>query len=363
MSSVRIASKLGQKTKKADSSAEQKLLWLVGTGGTIAGTGASSTSSSYEAGKLHVSALTENNPDLKKFKIESTNLFNIDSSDITLDHWLKLAAHINELLEGDVQGVVVTHGTDTLEETAYFLHLVIKSNKPVVLVGSMRPSTSSSPDGPINLFNAFSVANSPEAGGKGVLVLMNDEIFSARDVTKSNTTKVNAFNSPNNGPLGRVHCGKVQFNSNITHQHTSDTPFKLEPGQTLPNVEILLEYAGSTPAVLKAMINLDPLPDAIVIAGLGNGGIPKTHQPYIDEAKKKGIIIVVCSRVGSGSVILDELDCPNKEHIKNIAGEDLSPQKARILLMLAIMYIRATKEYAADPQQVAEKLTKCFNKY
>lgn len=319
-------------------------IYLIGTGGTIAGAGESATASAYKAGKVNIDELTNRIPALREIdaRLKSRDLFHIDSSDITVENWLHLARTVNELLQKPgAQGVVITHGTDTLEETAYFLDLVVKSDKPVVLVGAMRASTSLSADGPINLYNAVCVANSAEAVGKGVLVVINDTIFDARDVTKTNTTRVCTFDAPNSGPLGSVHYGRVQFNKQVVRKHTIDTPFDVSELDTLPNVEIIYEHACQTGAVLKAVIASNP--EGIVIAGTGDGSVPLRDKLLLQQAREKGIQIIRSSRTGSGYVTEDGLDRLDTT-LGLIAGDNLSPQKARILLMLSLTKTKECSE-------------------
>jgi L-asparaginase len=317
-------------------SSTQETIVIVGTGGTIAGTSKGlSDSSLYTAGTLKLQELMESVPELKNFnKLEAKDLFNIDSSDITPKHWLQLAKEVNALLERpDVKGVVITHGTDTLEETAYFLDLVIKSKKPVVLVGSMRPATSLSPDGPMNLLNAMHVVNAAEAPGRGVLAVINDTIFDARDVTKTHTTHLNTFSAPNSGPVGSVTNGKVRFNKKVERKHTDETPFNIDSLEDLPNVEIVYEYAGSE-KVLKAVIDLKP--DGIVIAGTGDGNMTAADKALMQYAREQGIEIIRSSRTGSGEVTYDNVDQLDSK-LGLIPGDNLNPQKARILLMLSLL--------------------------
>jgi L-asparaginase len=327
----------------SSSSLNPKTTYIVATGGTIAGTSSSPTSANYDAGKLSVKELITAIPDLKCYEhLEAIDLFQIDSSDITTEHWLTLAKKVNALLNlPDTKSVVITHGTDTLEETAYFLDLVIKSKKPVVLVGSMRAATSLSADGPLNLFNALAVANSPESVGRGVLVVMNDTVFDARDVTKTKTTQVNSFSSPNTGALAYVNYGVVSFEKQATRKNTIDTPFDVSQIDKLPEVEILYEYAGSSGKLLKAAIELNP--DGIVIAGTGDGNIPCQDKALMKYARDKGIQIIRSSRTGSGRVTYDSVDQLDSE-IGLIAGDNLTPQKARILLMLSLTQTKNVKE-------------------
>lgn len=314
---------------------KQNTLCIIGTGGTIAGAAKSAVSSTYESGKLNIAQLTTCIPELSKFPhLVSFDLFHIDSSDITLDHWLILANKVNEILKmPHMKGVVITHGTDTLEETAYFLDLVVKSQKPVVLVGAMRASTALSADGPMNLYNALAVAYSPKSIGQGVLVVMNDTIFDARDVTKTNTTKTCSFSSPNSGAIGTVNCGEVEFDKHVSRKNTTDTPFDVSTLTELPTVEIIYEYAGSSGSLLKAAIQQKP--QGIVIAGTGDGNITAKDKALMKYARDQGIQIIRSSRTGSGKVTYDYVDQLDSQ-IGLIAGDNLNPQKARILLMLSL---------------------------
>lgn len=235
----------------------------------------------------------------------------------------------------------ITHGTDTLEETAYFLDLVVKSDKPVVVVGSMRASTSMSADGPLNLFNAVAVVHAAESAGRGVMVMMNDTIYDGRDVTKSNTTQVNTFNSPNSGPIGHVNYGKVTFERRVERKNTTETPFDISNLDDLPTVEIVYEYAGSKGGVLKAVIAQKP--DGIVIAGSGDGNLTAPDKALLKYAGDAGIQIIRSSRTGSGRVTETDIDYPNAEN-GTVAGDNLNPQKARILLMLSLTNTRQVSE-------------------
>lgn len=330
------------KPQLTNSEAEPHSIYIVGTGGTIAGTASSSTSANYTPSMLSVESLVKSIPALEDIgeELHAFNLFQICSEDLTTQHWLQLAKKVNELLSlHDVRGVVITHGTDTLEETAYFLDLVVKSTKPVVIVGSMRASTSLSADGSLNLFNALSLVHSPDADGRGVMVLMNDTIYDARDVTKTNTTMVNTFSSPNSGPLGHINYGKVKFEKRVERHHTIETSFDVSELNDLPKVEIVYEYAGSSGSILKAAIASKP--DGIVIAGMGDGNLASSDRALLRYAAEAGIQIVRSSRTGSGSV--SELD---KSHPQAnlIAGDNLNPQKARILLMLSLALSRQVND-------------------
>lgn len=232
------------------------------------------------------------------------------------------------MLAGDVDGVVVTHGTDTLEETAYFLTLTVHSEKPVVVVGSMRGSDAVSADGPANLVNAARVAASPEARGRGVLVVLNDEIHCARDVTKTNTLRLDTFRSRTFGPLGTIDRGHVTFHRRDERRHGPDTPFDVSQLAVtdLPRVDIVYVYAGADGTALDA--NVDHGAKGIVIAAVGAGGVTPAQREAVQRALAKHVVVVIASRTGSGAIA----DAPPN----TIRGDDLLPQKARVLLMLAL---------------------------
>ena len=252
---------------------------------------------------------------------------------MTDDVWLTLAKTINKLLtRKDIDGIVTTHGTDTMEETAYFLNLVVKSNKPVVLVGAMRPSTALSADGPLNLYNAVVVAGAKESIGKGVLVSMNGIILGAHSVLKMNTIDVQTFQAPNSGALGYVYNGKVFYNQSPLKKHTSQSIFDVTNLNSLPKVGIVYSYSNMEGDVVKMMANSGY--KGIIHAGLGNGNIHKNVFPELINARNKGILIVRSTRVPTGPTTLDaEVD---DNQYKFIASQELNTQKSRILLMLAL---------------------------
>ena len=257
-------------------------IYILATGGTIAGSGSGALDTSYTSGTVTVDKLIAAVPDINKIAtIKGEQISNIGSQEMNNEVWFKLANRVNELLtSGKADGVVITHGTDTMEETAYFLNLVVKSDKPIVMVGAMRNSGSLSADGPLNIFNAVNVAMNKEAVGKGVMVVMNDEIHAAREVTKTNTTAVDTFKSPNSGKIGTVFYGNVKFYMNPTRKHTVSA----------------LEALG--------------------------------------EAVKAGVVVVRDSRVGSGETTINgEVDDGKYGFL---ASDNLNAQKARVLLMLAL---------------------------
>ncbi|WP_196592280.1 type II asparaginase [Pectinatus frisingensis] len=308
---------------------------ILATGGTIAGSAASDTATTgYKAGAIGVNALINAVPEIKDYaNVSGEQICNIDSKDMTDAVWLKLADRINELLsKDDVDGVVITHGTDTLEETAYFLDLTIKSKKPVVIVGAMRPATAISADGPMNLLNAVRVAASSQAIGKGVLVAMNDEIDAARDVTKTNTLATSTFKAPELGVLGYIEDGTPVFYRETTRRNTINSEFSVEKVTALPYVAIIYGHADGDKALIDAAINAGV--KGIIYAGTGNGSVHKADEAELAKATTLGIVVVRSSRVSNGAVIAAEQSYTN-EHFLN--GGTLNPQKARILLQLSLL--------------------------
>jgi L-asparaginase len=317
---------------------------ILATGGTIAGTGATSTTTvGYTAATVGVARLIEAVPELKKVaNVKGEQVFQIASENMNNDYWLKLAKRINELLkQDDVDGIVITHGTDTIEETAYFLNLVVKSRKPVVIVGAMRPSTAISADGPINLYNAATLAASEEAVGKGVLVVLNDQINGAREVTKTNTANADTFRSWELGFLGYMQDNAPHFYRASTRRHTADSEFDVSNLDTLPAVDIVYGYANMNRVAVDAFVNAGD--KGLIHAGVGDGSLARPAvEPALIDARKKGVVIVRSSRVGNGIVARngeakdDDLDF--------VVSDTLNPQKARILLMLALTKTSNTKE-------------------
>jgi L-asparaginase len=318
---------------------------ILATGGTIAGAGQSATQSNYEAGKVGIETLIQAVPEMKTIAdVQGEQVVKIGSQDMNDEVWLKLAKRVNELLaRPDVDGIVITHGTDTMEETAYFLDLTVKSDKPVVLVGAMRPSTAMSADGPMNLYNAVVTASDPASKGRGVLVAMNDTVLDARDVTKTNTTGVQTFAAPNYGPLGYIHNGKIDYQRTPGHLHTSKIPFDVSKLNKLPQVGIVYSYANASELPAKALV--DAGFDGIVSAGVGNGNLYHTLFDTLAKASEKGVRVVRSARVPTGSTTLDaEVDDAKYGFV---AAETLNPQKARVLLMLSLTKTK-------DPKQIQQ---------
>ncbi|MFI8417679.1 L-asparaginase 2 [Serratia sp. NPDC078593] len=313
---------------------------VLATGGTIAGGGDSATQSTYTAGKVGIDALVSAVPQLKDVaSVQGEQVVSIGSQDMNDEVWLTLAKKIN----GDcakTDGFVITHGTDTLEETAYFLSLTVKCDKPVVMVGAMRPATAMSADGPFNLYNAVVTAADPQSANRGVLVAMNDTVLDARDVTKTSTTAVQTFQSPNFGALGYIHNGKVDYQRSPQRKHTSATPFDVSKLNALPRVGIIYNYANASDAPAKALIAEGY--QGIVSAGVGNGNLYKTVFDTLATAAQRGVAVVRSSRVPTGATTIDaEIDDAKYGFV---AAGTLNPQKARILLQLALTQTQDTKQ-------------------
>ncbi len=306
---------------------------LLATGGTIAGSGASASLGSYKSGELGIKELLKAIPNhlIKIARIQGEQISNIGSQDMNEEVWFKLAKRAQELLDDSrIQGVVITHGTDTLEESAYFLNLVLRSTKPVVLVGAMRNFTSLSADGALNLYNALSVAVNEKSANKGVLVVMDDNIFSAREAIKTHTTHTSTFKALNSGAIGSVYYGKVRYYMQPLRKHTIESEFSLSQLKTpLPKVDIIYTHAGMTPDLFQASLNSHA--KGIVIAGVGNGNVNAGFLKAMQEASEMGVVIVRSSRVGSGEVTSGEID-----DRAFITSDNLNPQKARVLLQLAL---------------------------
>lgn len=315
---------------------------ILATGGTIAGAGASASEAAYTAGKVGIDQLLNAVPDIHQLaSVEGEQLAKIGSQDMNDEIWLLLAQRINQLLaDSEVDGIVITHGTDTMEETAYFLNLTVKSDKPVVLVGAMRPSTSLSADGPMNLLNAVALAASKEAKGKGVMILMNGQILGARSAVKMHTLDVSSFQASCHGPLGYVQGSKVHFLTQTTHRHTVQSIFDVTGMKTLPKVGIVYSHSQVDADVMTPFLTKGY--QGIIHAGVGNGNIHKHIFPSLIEARKKGIVVVRSSRVPLGPTSMDgEVDDKQYEFV---ASMELNPQKARILLMLALTKTRNWQE-------------------
>ncbi len=317
-------------------------VFILATGGTIAGAAQSSTDAGYASGQMTVADMIAAVPEIESIaRIKGEQLANVGSQDMTFTILLNLANRINMLLaDDDISGVVVTHGTDTMEETAYFLNLTIKSRKPVVVTGAMRPSTAVSADGPLNLFNAVAVAADPGAVECGTLVVMNDRIHGAHSLTKTNTTSVETFLSPLNGLVGTVNYGSPRYFRQPFRRHTYLSEFSVEKVSSLPRVDIIYACIDMSADLIDGSVSSGA--KGIVIAGDGNGNMNAATLERAAAATEKGVIIVRSSRVPTGRVDRN-LEVDDDRH-GFIASDELNPAKARILLMLALLKEREPKE-------------------
>lgn len=307
---------------------------VLATGGTIAGAQASATDYGYKSGAYDVTALISAVPNLDKLAvITGEQVANIGSQDMNDEIWLTLARRLNAVLaEPGTDGALITHGTDTLEETSYFLSLVTKSDKPVVMVGSMRPATAVSADGPGNIYNGVAVAINPEAKGRGTLVVLNDEIHFARNVVKTNTTSVQTFSSINRGPAGLVNTGKVFWFGRMDRKVGSGTEFSIDTLDKLPRVDIIYAHANMSADLIDAAIGNGA--KGLVIAGVGAGNMTTPALDALTKAARNGIVVVRSTRLPSGVTLRNNE--VNDDEKGFVASGELNPPKSRVLLQLAL---------------------------
>jgi L-asparaginase len=318
--------------------ANQKLarVHILATGGTIAGRAVARTERSYRPGEVGVEALIESVPGLQSLAEVSGEQFAQASSQNFEDRlWRELTSRVNALFESDAaDGIVITHGTDTVEETGYFLHLTVRSSGPVVLTGSMRPATSLSADGPLNLYNAVAVAADREARSRGVIVVINDDLHSAREVTKYHTTDVQTFISPGPGLLGSASFGRIRYYRRPTRPHTAESVFGDLHAGSLPRVDILYAHAGMSADLVRSSAMHGAR--GIVVAGVGNGNVPAAVLSALVDAVQSGIVVVRSTRVGSGEVARGiEVD---DDALGTVVSDNLNPQKSRVLLQLCLAH-------------------------
>jgi L-asparaginase len=309
------------------------LVKVVATGGTIANT---------PSGRLHAGEVAEAIPQLKQVaRLEVEEVIRVGSSSIKIENWLTLARRINEILakEPEVKGVVVTHGSNSVEETGYFLSLTVKSDKPVVLTAAQRQFRTLSSDSPKNFLQAVRVAASDEARGKGALIVTNDVINAARDVTKNITYRLETYNSRDLGVLGYVDEDRITFYRTPLKQHTTATPFDVSRLQKLPRVDIVTSYVDADGALIDAAVAHAKV-EGLVIAGFPTGSATPAMEQAMNRAAAKGIPVVMTNRGGTGRIT----DTRGKEARPLIFGDNLTPQKARILLMLALTTTRDPAE-------------------
>jgi L-asparaginase len=319
--------------KDAGTPAKLPRILVLATGGTIAGQADPRASGAYKSGQITGEQLVQSVPGLDKLaQLSAEQISSIGSQDMNDKVWFALARRIREAFEkNEADGVVVTHGTDTLEETAFFLDNVLHGDKPVVLVGSMRPATAVSADGPGNLYEAVQVAADPRSRGRGVMAVLDDKIEGARSVTKTNTTSVETFNSPNGGPIGYVDsAGGIRFMTQSSGLKRAT--YELPANDQLPRVEIVYSHANMDAIPIEDAISHGA--KGIVLAGVGDGNTSKPALDALEQAAKKGIVVVRSTRVRSGFVTRNvEVD---DDTYGFVVSEDLNPQKARVLLQLLI---------------------------
>jgi L-asparaginase len=321
---------------------------ILATGGTIAGAQASQSEYGYKAGSFRVEDLINAVPQMKDLAdITGEQIVNIGSQDMNDEVWLKLGKRVNEVLASpDTDAVVITHGTDTMEETAYFLNLVVKSDKPVVLVGSMRPATGISADGPMNLYNGVAIAVDPKAKGRGVLVALNDRVQAARNVAKYNTSNVEAFTSPNRGPAALVNTGKVTWFEVPEGRRGAKSEFSIDKATALPRVDILYAHANMSPDLIDAAVANGAR--GIVLAGVGDGNATTQAIERLTAAAKKGVVVVRSTRLASGLTYRNnEVD---DDKLGFVAALEFNPAKSRVLLQQALLVTK-------DPKAIQKMFT------
>jgi glutamin-(asparagin-)ase len=325
---------------------------IVATGGTIAGAGASAlNSATYQAAKVGVDKLIAGLPELAAVAdVRGEQALQIASESFTNDKLVTLAKRVSALArDPSVDGIVVTHGTDTIEETSFFLNLVVHTDKPIVVVGSMRPGTAMSADGMLNLYDATVVAAAPSSRGKGVLVVMNDDILSGRDAVKRINIKTSAFSSPW-GALGMVVEGKAYWFRTLAKRHTMTSEFDIDRIDALPEVAIVYGSGSMMPALYDAAVAGGA--KAIVNAGTGNGSVPDYLVEKLRGIRASGVMVVRSSRVAEGFV-LRNAEQPDDRY-DWVVAHDLNPQKAKILAAVAL---------AARPSLTTAELQRIYWEY
>lgn len=312
-------------------------VYVIGTGGTISTVGESrSDYINYSYGNKHltIQQMLERVPEVNAVaSVVPEQLINVGSTEVAPPHWLQLAQRINQIFREDsgAAGVAVTHGTATLEETAYFLNLTVHSNKPVVVTGAMRPASGLGTDSDVNLIDAVRIAASPNAVGRGVLTVLNNEIQAARDVTKSNSYRLETFRSNELGFLGYADSDEqVVFYRTPTKAHTAESEFDVGGLSELPRVDIAYAYAGADGLVPRALA--DAGVPGLVAAGLGSGGSSPEFMRGLKEARERGVRVVIASQTGNGRVMRTRRFSEDGY----VVADNLAPKKARILLMLAL---------------------------
>ena len=312
-------------------------VYLIGTGGSISFVGRERTdyiNYSYDNKHLTIQELLDRVPEVNQWaEVRAEQFLNVGSTDVGPSDWLALAKRINAIFREDPEaaGVAITHGTATLEETAYFLNLTVKGRNPVVVTGAMRPPTGMGTDTDVNLMDCIRVAAAPQSAGRGVLTVLNNEIQAARDVTKTDSYRLETFRSNQLGLLGYADSdGEVVFYRTPVRAHTQDTEFDLEGVEELPRVDIAYSYAGADGLLVNALT--DAGVPGMVAAGLGSGGSPPGFTAALRKAVERGVKVVIATQVGNGRVMRTR----RSDESGYIVADNLSPKKARILLMLAL---------------------------
>jgi L-asparaginase len=330
--------------------AQKPKVVIVATGGTIAGAAAAATDAGYQSGAVGVDLLIQAVPQLKDVAtVTGEQIASIGSQDMNDEVWLKLGKRVNELLaKPDIAGVAITHGTDTMEETSYFLDLVVKSDKPVVLTGSMRPSTAMSADGPLNIYNAVAICADPGAKGRGVMVTVDDDIHSAHDIVKTHTTDVGTMSSGEMGLIGASLFGVQTWFRSPENVHTKNSEFSIEGVNALPRVDIIYAHANMSPDIITSAVANGA--KGLIIAGVGDGNMTAPAVEAVKAAVAKGAIVVRSSRV-NGGIIRRNIEVSD-DKLGTVTSMELNPAKARVLLQLALL---KTKD--------AKKIQDYFNRY
>jgi L-asparaginase len=323
-------------------STEQKpLVYVIGTGGSISLQGSGRldfTEYGHAGNHLTIQQMMDRIPEASGFaRLNVEQFINVGSNKVELEHWLGLARRINDIFRTDARaaGVAIAHGTATLEETAYFLNLTVRSPKPVVVTGAMRPPTAMGTDADVNLLDAIKVAAYPGSAGMGVLTVLNNEINAARHVTKTNTYRVETFSSGDMGFLGYADSDhQVVFYQRATRRHTHESEFRVEEISQLPRVDIAYATAAGDGLPIRAL--MEGGASGIVSAGVGSGGAHPDFAKALEEARARGIVVVASSNAGTGRVVRTQSVAENGF----VAADNLSPKKSRILLMLALTRTR-----------------------
>ncbi len=320
-------------------------VYLVGTGGSISFLGASRTDHinySYDNRHLTIQEMLNRVPEIAlEVEVIPEQFLNLGSTDVTLEHWLGLARRINQIFSQDpaAAGVAITHGTATLEETAYFLNLTIKSDRPVVVTGAMRPPSGMGTDSDVNLSDCLRVAGAPQSAGRGVLTVLNNEIQAAREVTKTNSYRLETFQTPDFGFLGYADSdGEIVYYRRPDKAHTTATEFDVSGVDDLPRVDIAFAYAGADGVAIRALAQGGA--QGIVAAGHGSGGSPPQFMAALKEVRDRGTPVVLATHTGSGRV----MRVRRFQEDGYIVADNLAPKKARVLLMLALTLTRDPSE-------------------